>query len=817
MRSLTKGWKGFKLFTFGLLMACCFCLTASSDANATIKQLTNVQAQSDFTSLGLTLTAKGDVAYFISAMDLVGHNPSKYKQIYKVKLDTKELTQVSNFTASDTNLRYIDSLAVSGDGSTIAISGYGIANVINSDGSGLKQLAFHPDGVYGLGSLGISFDGNKIVFISANGGYQRAWVVNKDGSHLTVLTPNGLPYNPLIRITPDASKLFIIYGSDAQHSNCFLDVINLADLSRKTVINDPGVVPWTVSPFTSSDGKYASFLSTSNLTNGNPNHNRVLFIVDTGSLAVTQMTTPPIEYPCENTYWAAYCVPNTVRMSQDGKELFYTHVSVPTYGVWHYYLHRMNIDKSNPASTLLEGIIPSGNTSSGLTTMNGDVSVTLVVSTANLTGENPNGYTQLFAWFWPQLQVVADPSNEGSVSGPGIACGSQGNDCQENYTLNQPVTLTALEEPGYTLHYWFDGQNYTYYSTQLSLTMDSSKTVTVKYAPLPGISVSINPTGGGTVKEAAQSPRIDCPASSCSANLDYQQQITLTATPNAGYTFVKWAIAGNDYSTNATATFTITDPMNITAVFAPIPVLTVMIDPPGAGAVVSTPGGINCGNGNVACTQTITGGQASLTNTSNTGYIFDSWIDGEITSQDLAYIVSVDRPKTVVAKYRVASSRAPGYIGLFFGVKDHTENNNILLRGDLAAQNMSLAFNNLPNVVHNYLLQGDLTSGGQGIKYSQIEWAIESIKSIAQEGDTLWIYIEAQGYVIDSHSVALIGTTNISQYDPNGLLDPDNLASWLQGLDTVKKFVFMDVCFSGGLYYYEYASTVTYLQLTRIA
>lgn len=181
------------------------------------------------------------------------------------------------------------------------------------------------------------------------------------------------------------------------------------------------------------------------------------------------------------------------------------------------------------------------------------------------------------------LNVMANPYIHGGIIGPGIACGSQGNDCQEGYALNQQVTLTAIEEANYTLHYWFDGQNYTYFTTQLPVTMDASKTVTATFALLPGISVSISPAGGGSVVEVVTPPpppdptplpRINCPAGGtegCEEALDFNQQITLKAERKPGWQFDHWQIGETTVGTEATYTATITDVIHLTAVFIPHP------------------------------------------------------------------------------------------------------------------------------------------------------------------------------------------------------------------------------------------------------
>jgi alpha-tubulin suppressor-like RCC1 family protein len=414
------------------------------------------------------------------------------------------------------------------------------------------------------------------------------------------------------------------------------------------------------------------------------------------------------------------------------------------------------------------------------------------------------------------LVVVSDPANQGSVSGPGITCGSQGSDCQESYLLNQQVTLTALEEPGYTLHYWDEGGVCTYFTTQYVVNMNAAKTVTAKFAPLPGISVSINLQDAGTVTEdVAENPRVTCPGD-CEEALDFQQSINLRAIPSsASYDFIYWMIGEENVGSENPKSFTITDPTNITAVFLPKAALVLVPEPPGGGVVSSDPGGIVCGNGNISCEHAFpSGGFVTLTATNNTGYELESWVQkvGEeetVIGTGPSCVVPMDAPKTVIARFHRVGQREPGYLGLFFGVKDCLEAGcSQYIRGDLSAQQVSKSFNNFPNIALNILIEGDNTNGGEGIKQLQIEQAINAAKNMSQPGDTLWIYIAAHGIVIpvdnqpDDNAV-LTGPSY--QQDPNSyeaqdVLLASELASALNGIDSVKKLISMDVCFSGGFW-----------------
>ena len=88
------------------------------------------------------------------------------------------------------------------------------------------------------------------------------------------------------------------------------------------------------------------------------------------------------------------------------------------------------------------------------------------------------------------------------------------------------------------------------------------------------ITATANPSEGGTVSGGGSYD----PNSSC----------TLTATPNAGYTFTNWKKGNSVVSTNVTYTFTVTESATYTANFTAIPQYTITISPtPVEGGVVS--------------------------------------------------------------------------------------------------------------------------------------------------------------------------------------------------------------------------------------
>ena len=143
------------------------------------------------------------------------------------------------------------------------------------------------------------------------------------------------------------------------------------------------------------------------------------------------------------------------------------------------------------------------------------------------------------------------------------------------------------------------------------------------------VSLMANPTNGGTV----------------SGDGAYQlgQSCTVTATPNAGYTFVNWMENGNVVSTNAVYTFNVTGNHYLTANFQAQPqnyTVSVSANP--------TNGGTVSGGGTYQQGQSCT-----VTATPATGFTFLRWTEnGSQVSTNANYTFTVTGNRTLVAQFQ---------------------------------------------------------------------------------------------------------------------------------------------------------------------
>ncbi|TCC88497.1 DUF3494 domain-containing protein [Pedobacter frigiditerrae] len=156
------------------------------------------------------------------------------------------------------------------------------------------------------------------------------------------------------------------------------------------------------------------------------------------------------------------------------------------------------------------------------------------------------------------------------------------------------------------------------------------KDFTWSFTTIPLITLSANPTVGGTVAGAGQFAQ--------------SSTTTVSATPSTGFTFANWTENGVVVSTSSSYQFVVAGNKTLIANFAPIP--------PGSFAVnlSSNPaaGGINSGSGSY-----VAGSVVTVTAAANTGYTFLNWTEnGNIVSTSASFQLVVTASRSLVANYR---------------------------------------------------------------------------------------------------------------------------------------------------------------------
>ena len=192
-------------------------------------------------------------------------------------------------------------------------------------------------------------------------------------------------------------------------------------------------------------------------------------------------------------------------------------------------------------------------------------------------------YTATFAIDTHILTVSSANTTMGTVTGGGT------------YDYNKSVTIKATPKTGYHFVKWNDGNT----NASRSITVTKDATYTATFAIDTHIlTVSSANTTMGTVTGGG--------------TYDYNSSVTITATPNTGYSFVSWS----DDNTDVSRTFTITKDASYTATFeANSYDITVLLADESTGTVSGS------GSYKYATTQTISA-------TPSEHYHFYKWNDG---------------------------------------------------------------------------------------------------------------------------------------------------------------------------------------------
>ena len=228
------------------------------------------------------------------------------------------------------------------------------------------------------------------------------------------------------------------------------------------------------------------------------------------------------------------------------------------------------------------------------------------------------GNRTLVAQFQQQnynISVSANPTNGGTVTGGGAF--HYGDNC----------TVIATPANGYTFLRWTENGNQVSPNASYSFTVTGNRTLVAQFqAQSYTITATADPTTGGTV--------------SGGGTFNYGQSCTLTATPATGYGFVNWTKNGQQVSTNATYTFTVTESAAYVAHFQLQSfVITTTANP--------TNGGTLIGGGTYNYGQNCT-----VEATANTGYDFVNWTEnGTQVSTNASYTFTVNANRNLVANF----------------------------------------------------------------------------------------------------------------------------------------------------------------------
>ena len=333
----------------------------------------------------------------------------------------------------------------------------------------------------------------------------------------------------------------------------------------------------------------------------------------------------------------------------------------------------------------------------GYTFTNWTESGTIVSTNANYTFELSENRT-LVANFVPiQYTVVlsSNPTLGGSTSGSGTFDGGSN------------VTVTATPNVGFTFTNWTEGGNIVSTNANYTFVLSENKTLIANFTAVIvqfSVSLSSNPALGGNT--------------SGGGNFDEGSNVTVTATPNVGFTFTNWTENGNIVSTNANYTFVLLEDKVFVANFSAIIVVQYNV------SLSSNPaaGGNTSGGGDFD-----EGSNVTVTASSNVGYAFTNWTEnGNIVSTNSNYTFVLLEDKVFVANF-ILSGQMPVDLGTAarFAILSNSQITNIStsdIKGDVGlspgvrsnitgffgfARDPGLTYSTSPEVTQGFIYAAD--------------------------------------------------------------------------------------------------------------
>jgi len=221
----------------------------------------------------------------------------------------------------------------------------------------------------------------------------------------------------------------------------------------------------------------------------------------------------------------------------------------------------------------------------------------------------------------PQLSLSANPVLGGTAAGAGT------------FAESSVVTVTATPNTGYTFVNWTNNGVVVSISPDYQFTMAGNQSLVANFKLTPAnqytVTTSSNPAAGGTTVG--------------SGAFNAGTLVSVTATPNTGYTFSNWTNNGVAVSTSSAYQFTLNGNAKLVANFK-------LITSSQFGFVLSSnpvTGGTTTGGGSYN-----KGASVTATATVNAGYSFTSWTNnGVIVSTSASYTFPLNANTTLVANF----------------------------------------------------------------------------------------------------------------------------------------------------------------------
>lgn len=255
----------------------------------------------------------------------------------------------------------------------------------------------------------------------------------------------------------------------------------------------------------------------------------------------------------------------------------------------------------------------------------------------------------------PEVTSTSSPLAGGMTTGAGT------------FAQGSMVTLMATPNAGFTFTNWTDGGTEVSTSPSYQFKMAGNKALVANFAPVAAgqfaVVLSSNPVEGGVTTG--------------SGAYDAGSAVTVTASPNNGFTFLNWTDNGNVVSTSSSYQFTLAGNRSLVANFSVIPASQLALNLSSSPAA----GGTTTGAGSFTA-----GSSVTTTATANTNYTFVNWTDnGVVASTSSSYTFALNTNKTLVANFTlnthtVALSANPAVGGAVTGMGTFNAGSSVTAR-----------------------------------------------------------------------------------------------------------------------------------------
>ncbi|MEO6784591.1 MAG: FG-GAP-like repeat-containing protein, partial [Chthoniobacteraceae bacterium] len=268
------------------------------------------------------------------------------------------------------------------------------------------------------------------------------------------------------------------------------------------------------------------------------------------------------------------------------------------------------------------------------------------------------------------IVTSSSPAPGGTTAGGGL------------YDIGATVTVTATPKVPYIFLNWTENGTNVSNSASYTFTANADRNLVANFIAVWRLTTGPVPAGGG----------------STTGDGSYYNgtSVTVTATPNPGYAFLRWTDGATAPSTSASYTFTILGNRTLNANFVPTYTIATSASPGGTG---STSGGGIYNSGT----------SVTVTASPSPGYGFVNWTEsGTPVSKNASYNFSIGSNRTLVANF-------------IFGFNDANLASLLTSAGKLSPvfSNSTTNYNlSLPNTALNLILTPQVNQAGATVTVS---------------------------------------------------------------------------------------------------